>query len=74
MAIPLNVSCAELTYKWRCKACGETVTEMRHMPSGGEFWIPSFPEGWHEIVILGFHEFYCPKHQVLTLIDGRPVE
>jgi|GEM_PF-3290181 len=66
--LPGGFTVAVLRYEWHCFGCEQVGVE-QHRPYGPQHQIPnpSMPEGWREID----KKFYCPKHTLSVLVDGK---
>jgi hypothetical protein len=65
--LPTGFSRAYLSYVWECAACEASVTSLLPCNPGDCLIFPTTPEGWREIE----HRFYCPKHAIVVLVDGK---
>jgi hypothetical protein len=67
---PSGFSKAVLRYEWHCEGCDQVAwNEYTYGPNYGLLF-PVVPEGWTE---MPGSKFYCPKHQLVILLDGQPL-
>jgi hypothetical protein len=67
--LPAGFTVAGLCYQWRCEAC-DKIERMERMYSPlQQIEHPVTPEGW---TVLD-QKFYCPRHAILVLVDGKQV-
>jgi hypothetical protein len=64
---------AEITYRWCCARCKAVHSETRRLNRSDPVYMASVPTEWAKVIVDGCEQFLCPKHKIVTMVDGRPL-
>ena len=62
-------SSAFVEFQVHCAACDQIAKEGFGYFPGQQIVNPRLPEGWKQLN----RKFYCPKHSLLVLVDGKEI-